>query len=105
MLTSGADDGCCAALSRRRPWRLFVPPIVHRPAAPIWCPAASHEQSAGRFDARAVLGTEVSDREEIAARHGCVVRLRGGSMTAERRLDRISVDVSRGKIIQILGIE
>ena len=86
-------------------WWLFVPPIVHRPAAPVWCPAASPEQPAGRFDARAVLGTEVSDGEELAARHGCVVRVRGGSMTAERRINRISVDVSRGKIIRVFGIE
>jgi hypothetical protein len=43
--------------------------------------------------------------EEMAARHGCVVGVRGGSMSGERRVNRISVDVSRGEIIRIFGIE
>jgi hypothetical protein len=97
--------GLVAVLLLGAGWWLFVPPIVHRPSAPIWCPATTYEHPAGRFEAREVAGKGFSEGYEIAARHGCVVREREGNMTAELRTNRISVDVSRGEIARIVGIE
>jgi len=85
-------------------WWFFVPPVVHRPSAPVWCPSALIERPASRFDARQVLGKGLSDGYELAARHGCVIQDASGSHTDEARNNRISVDVSRGTITRIEGI-
>ena len=85
-------------------WWFFVPPVVHRPSAPVWCPLALSERSVTRFDARQVLGKSLSDGYELAARHGCVVQDASGSHTDELRNNRISVDISRGTITRIEGI-
>ncbi len=85
-------------------WWFFVPPIVHRPAAPVWCPLTLGERPATRFDARRVLGKSLSDGYELAARHGCVVQDASGNHSGELRTNRISVDISRGTITRIEGI-
>jgi len=86
-------------------WWFLMPPIVHRPSAPVWCPSALIEPPATRFDARRVLGKSLSDGYELAARHGCVVQDASGSRSEELRTNRISVDISRGTITRIEGIE
>jgi hypothetical protein len=85
-------------------WWLFVPPIVHRPSAPVWCPSAITERPTTRFDAREVLGKSLSDGYQLAARHGCVVQDASASHTDELRTNRISVEISRGTITRIEGI-
>jgi len=85
-------------------WWFLVPPIVHRPSAPVWCPMALKGSPVTRFDARKVLGMSLNDGYELAAQHGCIVQDASGDQSDEGRTNRILVDVSRGTITRIDAI-
>ena len=85
-------------------WWLFVPPVVHRPSAAVWCPEVSSAPTEQRFDARRILGLEFADGHDLALRNGCAVRDIGDGVNDDERSARIKVDVSRGVITRIDGI-
>lgn len=80
-------------------WWFFIPPRVHRPDEPVWCPSGTQ-----RFDAREILGMDFEEGYDHAREHGCVVRDFTGGGDDSAGTARISVFVSRGVITEIDGI-
>ena len=77
-------------------------------AIPVTC-AAADGQGANEFNANELVGMTVADAEAKAKANGCSMRVtrRDGEdlpATADYRSDRISVAVTDGEVVEVIGL-
>lgn len=111
LVGCGDADSEKAERPKNPPWEQVCDDVIDQPASPACAESRSWRcgKAEDRLERGELHGRSVEEAHEIAARHGCVLRVveRDGEdlvVTMDYRGDRINVAVKQERVVRVKGI-